>query len=174
MKVWHRQAHHWEPPVPQGAGGFRYLWEGCIFDWPSSRSFFKKVLTKGFKFYRIKILRFWWSERSLKIRFNEPISVNIGKSRVNQRHSKNLRSSRFEGKPKDESICFLFQFRRRATNRDWTKEFDPGSDWTLAACFTHASRTAAQGACSRVASGARVSNTSERVLLWGITGRKTS
>ena len=66
----------------------------------------------------------------------------------------------------------LFQFRRRATNRDWTKEFDPGSDWTLAACFTHASRTAAQGACSRVASGARVSNTSERVLLWGITARK--
>ena len=29
--------------------------------------------------------------------------------------------------------------------RDWTEEFDPGSDWTLAACFTHASRTAAWG-----------------------------
>ena len=37
---------------------------------------------------------------------------------------------------------------------DWTEEFDPGSDWTLAACLTHASRTAAwASAWWRVANG---------------------
>ena len=42
----------------------------------------------------------------------------------------------------------------------------------LAACLTHASRTAAWRACSLMASGERVSNTSERVRLWGTTSRK--
>jgi hypothetical protein len=35
----------------------------------------------------------------------------------------------------------------------WTWEFDPGSERTLAACLTHASRTVSNG------SGGRVSNT---------------
>jgi hypothetical protein len=38
-------------------------------------------------------------------------------------------------------------------------EFDPGSGRTLAACLTHASRTVILGACFRVISGERVSNT---------------
>jgi len=35
----------------------------------------------------------------------------------------------------------------------WTEEFDPGSDWTLAACLTHASRTRTSFGASRVADG---------------------
>jgi hypothetical protein len=38
-------------------------------------------------------------------------------------------------------------------------EFDPGSGRTLAACLKHASRTVTPGACSRLISGERVSNT---------------
>ena len=38
------------------------------------------------------------------------------------------------------------------------EEFDPGSGWTLATGLTHASRGAAQGSNTWVATGARVSN----------------
>ena len=38
-------------------------------------------------------------------------------------------------------------------------EFDPGSERTLAACLTHASRAVTGVACYLLTSGARVSNT---------------
>ena len=40
-----------------------------------------------------------------------------------------------------------------------TEEFDHGSDWTLAAGLTHASRAETMRACSQASSGGRVSNT---------------
>ena len=116
-------------------------------------------------------------ESSLKTR-NEPISVSVMVIWRKLKLFKCSHSIRNAERPKTfqfparMSTTLSSSNRRKKKNRDWTEEFDPGSDWTLAACFTHASRTAAQGACSWVASGARVSNTSERVLLWGITARK--
>ena len=56
--------------------------------------------------------------------------------------------------------------RQRLLPRQWgsekifyNEEFDPGSGWTLATGLTHASRGAAQGGNTWVATGARVSNT---------------
>ena len=66
----------------------------------------------------------------------------------------------------DASVC-------KKTVIHWAKtlieEFDHGSDWTLAAGLTHASRAVAQRACSRVTSGGRVSNVWETAWWRGIT-----
>src|SRR3972149_5709588 len=48
--------------------------------------------------------------------------------------------------------------RRRRSEQVLTREFDPGSESTLAACLTHASR-AGKGASAPEYSGGRVSNT---------------
>ncbi|RDE35017.1 hypothetical protein DV713_05100 [Parageobacillus thermoglucosidasius] len=45
-------------------------------------------------------------------------------------------------------------------------EFDPGSGRTLAACLIHASRADRAGACFRLVSGGRVSNT------WDVLSKK--
>ena len=49
--------------------------------------------------------------------------------------------------------------RRKSRRYFYNEEFDPGSGWTLATGLTHASRGAAQGGNTWVATGARVSNT---------------
>jgi hypothetical protein len=51
--------------------------------------------------------------------------------------------------------CLFFPSRQRS---GFKREFDPGSESTLAACLTHASRTRKRGQ-PREYSGARVSNT---------------
>ena len=49
------------------------------------------------------------------------------------------------------------------------EEFDHGSDWTLAAGLTHASRTVTGCACTSLTSGGRVSNAWELAFRRGIT-----
>ena len=48
--------------------------------------------------------------------------------------------------------------RGEVENNSYNEEFDPGSGWTLAAGLTHASRGAAGGSNTLLATGARVRN----------------
>jgi hypothetical protein len=57
-------------------------------------------------------------------------------------------------KPRSQGLSAYF---RRQTS-GYKREFDPGSESTLAACLTHASRTGKQGQLCEY-SGVRVSNT---------------
>ena len=47
-------------------------------------------------------------------------------------------------KEEQNKLSGHFVNKFRSSFRIQIEEFDPGSDWTLAACLTHASRTAAQ------------------------------
>ena len=151
--------------------------------WSEVKNFLHGRLTKGNDFYMISILRWSNSEKFFKNQIQRTDKCEHRKAwgarwRASEFHdsedSKILRSSRLL-KPKEKNLILLFQFRRNKSDKT---EIELKSlilaqieRWRHA---LHMQVERQRGSLLLAASGARVSNASERVFLWGITVRKDS
>ena len=133
-----------------------------LFCWPlkgrpdRKEKKFEKDLQNGFEFCKLQILRRLKGDEKSSLKTWKRTDKCGRRDRRFQKDSKKYHecshAKECRKRPKPFSIpaskwarplCRPVKGQVKKKNRDWTEEFDPGSDWTLAACFTHASRTAA-------------------------------